>query len=415
MEDPITLTGTSPPSALDVVVIGAGILGLATARRLLLDRPSLRVLVVEKEAAVARHQTGRNSGVVHRGVYYAPGSLKARLCVRGADQLTAYCDARGIPWQRTGKVIVALDTGEIPALHELMRRAVANGVEGAELIGPDRLRELEPAVNGVAAIHSPATGTVDYVAVARALADDVIERGGEILFGAEVQHIDARPGEIAVETTRGSHRARSLISCAGLQSDRVAGMTDRAARHRLRIVPFRGDYYVVRPERAHLCRSLIYPVPDPTFPFLGVHFTRRHDGTVWAGPNAVFAFARERYRRTDVRLADTWDSLSFRGFWRVALRHWRTGLAEQWRDVSRAAFASALRRYVPEIAEDDLLPGPAGIRAQAVGLDGSLVDDFRIDAHDTAIHVRNAPSPAATSSLAIADLIAAAWRARVDA
>lgn len=400
----------TPP--YDVAVIGAGLLGLATARSLLDRAPHLRVAVLEQESEIALHQSGRNSGVIHRGIYYPPGSLKARLCTAGARRLTRYCDAKGIPWERAGKVIVALNEREVPRLLELHRRGMANGVPGLELIGPERLRELEPSAAGVLAIHSPETGIVDYRRIAQAYAEDVRELGGEIRLGARVRSIQERAELVVVTTEGGEIEARHIIACAGLQSDRVAAMTDPAARKAMRIIPFRGDYYLLRPERSFLCRSLIYPVPDPRFPFLGVHFTKRVDGAIWAGPNAVLALARERYGRADVRFADLVDTLTFRGFWRMAMAHWRMGAGEVWRDVARHAFANALRRYVPELRDDDLLPGPAGNRAQAVEVDGSLVDDFRISASGRSIHVRNAPSPAATSSLAIGELIATHARRR---
>lgn len=389
-----------------MAVIGGGLLGLATARSLLDSQPRLRITVLEQEREIALHQSGRNSGVIHRGIYYEPGSLKARLCTSGARRLAAYCDEKGIPWERAGKVIVALNERELPRLLELYRRGIENRVPGLELIGPERLRELEPSAAGVRAIHSPETGIVDYRRIAQAYAEDVRELGGEIRLGTRVRSIQERPELAHVGTDGGEIEARHIIACAGLQSDRVAGMTDPSAMKAMRIIPFRGDYYLLRPERSSLCRALIYPVPDPRFPFLGVHFTKRIDGSIWAGPNAVLALARERYGRADVRFADVVDTLSFRGFWRLAMRHWRMGLGEAWRDVAHHAFANALRRYVPELRDDDLVPGPAGNRAQAVAVDGSIVDDFRITASGRSIHVRNAPSPGATSSLAIGEMIA---------
>ena len=391
----------------DVTVIGGGLIGLATARSLLRREPRLRLVLVEQEPELAQHQSGRNSGVIHRGIYYPPRSLKARLCTAGADRLTSYCDERGIPWQRVGKVIVASTDDEVPRLAELYRRGIENGVTGLALIGPERLRELEPAAIGVRAIHSPNTGIVDYGLVALAYSNDIRAMGGEIRLGTRVRAVGERWNRATVETDDEPITTRWVVACAGLQSDRVAAMTDRAALRSMRIIPFRGDYYVLHPDRTDLCRSLIYPVPDPRFPFLGVHFTRRIDGSVWAGPNAVLALAREAYGRTDVSFGDVSDTITFGGFWRMAARHWRMGLGEVWRDVARRSFANALRRYVPELRDEDLLPGPAGIRAQAIAADGSLVDDFSITASGRSIHVRNAPSPGATSSLAIGDLIAA--------
>ncbi len=390
----------------DVVVVGAGIVGLAAALRLLERHPGLRVAVIDKETAVARHQSGHNSGVLHRGVYYAPGSLKARLCVQGAHDLSRFCERRGIAVNEVGKVIVALDDSELPALHELHRRATQNGVPDLDLIGPERLRELEPHAAGVMALHSPHTAVVDFTAVAHAYADEIREAGGEILLGHELRGLSERSDGVTLETSLGDLTGRHAIVCAGLQSDGVAALSDPQAVARLKIVPFRGDYYVLRPERRDLVNGLIYPVPDPRFPFLGVHLTVRHDGEVWAGPNAVLAFAREGYGRVDVSLGELADTLGYRGFWRMALRYWRVGAAEMWRDYVRSAFLAALRRYVPSLTNDDLLPGPSGVRAQAVAIDGSLVDDFLVARSGRTLHVRNAPSPAATSSLAIGGLIA---------
>ncbi|MGH2446547.1 MAG: L-2-hydroxyglutarate oxidase, partial [Candidatus Limnocylindria bacterium] len=311
----------------DVVVVGAGIVGLAAALRLLERHPTLRLAVIDKETDVARHQSGHNSGVVHRGVYYAPGSLKARLCVQGAEELTAFCERHGIRVNEVGKVIVALDDSELPALHELNRRATENGVPDLELIGPERLREIEPNAAGVMALHSPHTAVVDFTAVARAYAAEVRERGGEILLGHELRGLVEGSDGVTLETSRGDLAARHAIVCAGLQSDRVAAMSDPDAARTMKIVPFRGDYYVLRSERRDLVRGLIYPVPDPRFPFLGVHFTVRHDGEVWAGPHAVLAFAREGYGRFDLSIGELADTLTYRGFWRVAVRHWRVGAA----------------------------------------------------------------------------------------
>jgi (S)-2-hydroxyglutarate dehydrogenase len=393
-------------SSYDLVVIGAGILGLASARELLQRHPSLRVAVLDKEHRVGQHQTGHNSGVIHSGIYYAPGSFKARLCVQGGRDLYAYCAEKGIPTDRCGKVIVAADESELPRLDELMRRGQANGVEGLEFVGPERLRELEPACVGVRAIWSPNTGIVDYDQVAAAYAADVRAAGGEILPGRRVQAIHRRASGVVLETPVGDVEGRRVVACAGLYADRVARMTGGPPDPR--IVPFRGDYWMLRPEQRHLARNLIYPVPDPAFPFLGVHFTRRlSDGAVWLGPNAVLAFAREGYRRSDLNVPELAEALSYPGFQKLAAKYWRMGGEEMVRDYSKAAFLRSLQRYVPRLTAADLLPGPSGVRAQALGPDGQLVDDFVVNVQeDQIIHIRNAPSPAATSSLAIGRLVA---------
>lgn len=392
--------------SFDVVIVGAGILGLASARELLRRHPRLRLAVLDKEAQIGQHQTGHNSGVIHSGIYYAPGSLKARLCVQGMRLLYAYCAEQGIPTDRCGKVIVASDASELPRLQTLFERGQANGVQGLELIGPERLREIEPHCVGARAIFSPDTGIVDYTRVAAAYADDARAAGGEVLTRHGVFGLDDRADGVTLRTQGGEIQARHVITCAGLYADRVAKLT--GGPDEPRIVPFRGDYWVIRPERRFLARHLIYPVPDPAFPFLGVHFTRRiSDGAVWLGPNAVLAFSREGYGRLDVRPADVVDALTHGGFQRLAAKYWRTGLEEMVRDFSKAAFLKSLQRYVPELTMDDLLPGPSGVRAQALGPEGQLVDDFVVNTEGRrVIHVRNAPSPAATSSLAIGSLIA---------
>ncbi|HSC93000.1 MAG TPA: L-2-hydroxyglutarate oxidase [Gaiellaceae bacterium] len=391
-------------SRFDVVVVGAGIIGLATARELQRRRPGSRVAVVDKEATPGAHQTSHSSGVVHRGVYYAPGSLKAQLCVEGAVALLAYCDERGIPILRCGKVVVATSADELPRLEELHRRSLANGVPRAELIGQDRLRELEPHVAGVRALHSPETAVVDFARVAAAYAEDVRAAGGELLLGREVIGISQRRAAALVETTGGDVEAERVVVCGGVHADRLAGLT--GAPPEPRIVPFRGDYLRLRPDRRHLVRGLVYPVPDPAFPFLGIHTTVRPDGDVWLGPNAVLAFAREGYRRRDVSLRDVRDALRAPGFRRLARGHWRLGLDEMVRDLSTRRFVAAARKLLPELDVEDVLPGPSGIRAQALAVDGTLLDDFVFHESEGVVHVRNAPSPGATSSLAIARVIA---------
>jgi L-2-hydroxyglutarate oxidase len=386
---------------VEVVIIGGGLVGLATALRLLESRPGLRLTVVEQESDLAAHQSGHNSGVIHAGLYYPPGSLKAALCREGKADLEAFCELHDIPFQRVGKLVVAVDDEELPRLEELHRRGVANEVPGLEVIGPERIRDIEPHAVGVRALWSPTTGIVDFRRVALAIADEVRARGGEMLTGRRVTRIEPRPDALVLSTPAGEIVAGSVVACAGLWADRVAALTGETGRDAPRIVPFRGDYYTLAPEARSLVRGLIYPVPDPQFPFLGVHFTRRIDGEVWAGPNAVLAFARNGYRRRDLSIRDLAGTLLFPGFLRLAGRYLRTGLAEMWRDVSKRAFVRELQRYVPDLRSDQLRFGPSGVRAQALRRDGTLVDDFDLAGSGRVLHVRNAPSPAATASLAI--------------
>jgi len=384
----------------DVVVVGGGIVGLATAYRLMEARPGLRIAILEKEAELATHQSGHNSGVLHAGLYYQPGSLKARLCREGKAAVEAFAESHGIPFERCGKLVVALDESELERLASLRERAEANGVPGLEEVGPERIRELEPHAAGIRGLWSPGTGIVDFRRIALAMADDLRAQGVEILTGREVRGLDERDGEV-------------VVACAGLQADRVAALS--GARDGPRIVPFRGDYYTLTAEARGLVRGLIYPVPDPRFPFLGVHFTKRIDGEVWAGPNAVLAFAREGYRRRDLNPRDLLGTLTNAGFLRLAGRYFRTGLGEMWRDWWKPAFVRELQRYVPEIRSDQLVFGPSGVRAQALASDGSLVDDFDLGGSARILHVRNAPSPAATSSLAIGSMLASDALERLDA
>lgn len=387
----------------DVAVVGAGIVGLATAKRLAEDH-GRGVVVLDAENRPAAHQTGNNSGVVHSGLYYRPGSLKARNCVAGRVELEAYCAERGIAYERCGKVVLATRDDQIPALDELEARGRANGLEGMRRIGPAEIRELEPHARGVAGLHVRETGIVEFVELSRAFADDVRAAGGEILVGRRVTDIAIRDGGVRIRTAAGPVSAGVLVGCAGLQSDRLARMGGLDPD--VRIVPFRGEYYVLREDRRGLVNNLIYPVPDPRFPFLGVHFTRRVGGEVEAGPNAVLAFRREGYTRTSFSLRDTLSTLTYPGFWKLAARFWRTGLAEQWRSLSRRAFVRSLQELVPDVAIDDVRPGGAGVRAQALQPDGNLVDDFVIQRGPRQVHVLNAPSPAATAALAIARHIA---------
>lgn len=385
-------------------VVGAGIIGLAVARRLGELRPDTAVTVLEKEDRVAAHQTGRNSGVVHAGIYYAPGSLKATLCRRGVELLSDYCEERGIKLEPCGKLVVALDESEVGRLHELQRRGHANGVLGLRWLDGDQLREIEPHASGVAGLHSRSTAITDYAEIAQGFADDVRSAGGRVLLGAEVLGISMLSTAVRVETTLDGFEFDRLVICAGLQSDRVARLAGDGREPE--IVPFRGEYYRLRMGYADLVRGLLYPVPDPAYPFLGIHFTRRISGEVDVGPNAVLALAREGYRRRSVRIGDASDILRSHGFRALARKHWRMGLRELHGSLSKQAFAAQARRYVPELSPDDLVPAPAGVRAQAVDRDGSLLDDFQISRLGSVIAVRNAPSPGATSSMAIAEHIA---------
>jgi L-2-hydroxyglutarate oxidase LhgO len=386
------------------VVIGGGIVGLSTAMALAQGTPPVRPLVLEKETALAAHQTGHNSGVIHSGIYYQPGSLKARFTVQGAREMVAFARARGIACEICGKVVVATRPDELPRLAELHRRGIANGTPGLELIGPERLREIEPHAAGRQALHVASTGIIDYVAVAQAYADIVRERGGTIRTGVRVLGIRRDGGEWVIETSAGAERARHLINCAGLHSDVMARLAGCAPP--VRIVPFRGEYYELVKARERLVNALIYPVPDPAFPFLGVHFTRMVHGGVEAGPNAVLSFKREGYRRTDFDAREAWDTLSYGGFWRLARKYWRTGAGEFYRSFSKAAFVRALQRLLPELRLDDLHSSGAGVRAQAIDPRGALVDDFSIQVIGGVVHVLNAPSPAATASLPIGRAIA---------
>ena len=399
-----TATLAAPADRADVAVIGAGILGLATAYQLRARRPDLRIVVVEREPEVAAHQSGHNSGVLHAGIYYPPGSLKARLCVEGKAEMEAFADAHGIPRLVCGKLVVAIDESELPRLETIRQRGEASGVPGLEAVGPERLREIEPAAAGIRAVWSPRTGIIDYRQVTIALARDLAAQEVVLETSRLVHRIERTPRGFILRTPHGDLVARRVITCAGLWSDRMASMTGDGGAER--IVPFRGDYYTLRPEARSLVQGLIYPVPDPRFPFLGVHFTRRIDGEVWAGPNAVLAMARAGYRRRDLNVRDLVSALTDRGFLRLARRHWRTGAAEMWRDIWKPAFMADLRRLVPAVQSDQLTFGPSGVRAQAIDPDGSLVEDFRFGGSQGILHVRNAPSPAATASLAIGRVVA---------
>lgn len=387
----------------DVAIIGGGIIGLATALSLTERFPRCRVAIVEKERQLARHQTGHNSGVIHAGIYYRPGSYKAQLCVEGVHLMKAFCDANGVPYETCGKVIVATSEDELPRLQMLYERGAANGVEGLRMLEAAEVGAIEPHARAVRALHSPHTAIVDYSAVAGAMAAQLERRGVHIVTGAAVRAIARANDGLHLDTTSDTLNARHLINCAGLYADAVARLM--GVQPEVRIIPFRGEYYTLRPE-CRAVRGLVYPVPDPEFPFLGVHFTKRIGGEIEAGPNAVLAFAREGYRMRTVNAAELLGTLGYRGFWAMARRYWRMGAYEFYRSLSKRAFVRALQRLVPAVGEADLAPGGAGVRAQAVSPDGTLVDDFKITETADAIHVLNAPSPAATASLAIGKHIA---------
>jgi L-2-hydroxyglutarate oxidase LhgO len=399
-------------TSVDVVVIGAGLVGLATAYRILEAAPGTRLIVVEKEDEVARHQSSRNSGVIHSGIYYKPGSRKSENCRAGRKALMEFCEEECIPFRQCGQVIVATDENERSVLREIYAKGQANGVE-CEIIGQRRLREIEPYAAGIEAIHIPGTGIVEYAEVARILALRIRELGAVIHAGTRVTGISTAGTDTVVETTRAPIRARVLVNCAGLYSDRIAAMTGQKLD--VKIVPFRGEYYRLRPEAESLCRTLIYPVPNPNFPFLGVHFTSTIDGGVECGPNAVLAFAREGYEMTDINPRDLLETVCFSGFRKLALRYWRTGIGELWRSVSKAAFVRSLQRLVPDVREEHLIRAPAGVRAQAVTRDGELHSDFVLTQSGAIVNVCNAPSPAATSALSIGQTIAARIRPRLGA
>ena len=386
----------------DVAVIGGGIVGLATAYQLTRMVPGRKVVVLEKESDVARHQTGHNSGVLHTGIYYKPGTLKATNCRQGKRLMEEFCAAEGISYEICGKVIVALDESELTAMERIYERGKANGV-ACEVIGRERLTELEPHTAGIKAIHVPEAGIVNYKQVCQRMAERVRAADGQVLTSARVTRIERSHDKVVLTTTAGEVLASQIVNCAGLHCDRVTALSGQ--KPDAKIIPFRGEYFELKPEARHLCKTLIYPVPDPAFPFLGVHFTRMIEGGVECGPNAVLAFAREGYRKTDFSLSDMAETLTYPGFLKLAARFWKTGLGEMWRSASKGAFVRALARLVPEIKAEHLEAVPAGIRAQAVSPDGTMIDDFLIQESDRVINVNNAPSPAATASLNIGKAI----------
>lgn len=390
--------------AYDIAIVGGGIVGLATGRELLRRHPALKLTILEKEADVSQHQTGHNSGVIHSGIYYVPGSLKARLCTEGRRALWQYCESKNIEYRQVGKLIVATDESELPRLQSLWERGQANGIDNLEMLDASGIAEREPHCRGIRAIFSPVTGIVDYGAVARSLAADIRELGGDIQTGHHVTALQRVNGRTLVRSSGGDVEARFVITCGGLLSDRLAKMTGGGSDPK--IVPFRGDYLILKPEKRYLVKGNIYPVPDPAFPFLGVHFTPRMNGDIWLGPNAVLAFAREGYSFSTINVPDLIESLTYPGFIKLAGKYMSIGMGEMYRDLVRGAYVKALQRYIPELRVEDTLAGPSGVRAQAMNADGSMVDDFVFEGAEGVVHVRNAPSPAATSSLAIGAYIA---------
>jgi len=388
----------------DFIIVGGGIVGLATALRILEARPGSKLLLLEKESALGRHQTGHNSGVLHAGLYYKPGSLKAKLAVQGLRQMVDFCQKHGVAHEQCGKIVVATEPAELPRLEKLMERGVANGLKGLQKLSPEEIREIEPHAAGLAAIQVPEEGIVDYAGVVEAMAKEIRALGGKIITGEQVDRLKSAGGTWRVETFNETFETNQVVACAGLHSDRVvsrSGMKPSA-----KIMPFRGEYYMIRKERQSLVRNLIYPVPDPQFPFLGVHFTRMVKGGVEAGPNAVLAMAREGYTWGDINIRDLAGSLSFPGLWRFMLKYPSICSYEIWRSISRKEFCRSLQKLVPEIQESDLEPGSAGVRAQAMSTNGALVEDFSFVEGPGILHVVNAPSPAATASLAIGEYVA---------
>jgi L-2-hydroxyglutarate oxidase len=388
----------------DIVIVGGGIVGLGTALRILEKRPASKILVLEKENEVAKHQTGNNSGVIHSGLYYKPGSLKAKNCIDGYNLLIDFCKTNDVPFELCGKIVVATEEKEIPLLKNLFDRGAQNGLTGFKMLNASELKEYEPHVNGVSGFFVPQTGIVDYKAVAEKYAELILKKGGEIHLSEKVLDIKLGSSSVSVVTDKSSYETNQLINCAGLYSDKIAKLTMPEVN--VKIIPFRGEYYKLKKEKEYLVKNLIYPVPDPNFPFLGVHFTRMMKGGVEAGPNAVLAFKREGYKRSDINLGELAETLAWPGFQKVAKKYWRTGMGEMYRSFSKAAFTKALQKLMPEVQENDLVDGGAGVRAQACDRTGGLVDDFLILEKSQVINVCNAPSPAATSSLSIGQTVA---------
>jgi L-2-hydroxyglutarate oxidase len=385
----------------DIIIIGGGIVGLATALKIKQKNAKLSVLLLEKEEKLAQHQTGNNSGVIHSGVYYKPGSLKAKNCIDGYNQLLKFCDKEDVPYELCGKVIVATDKSELPTLSMIEERGFQNGLQNLKRLTKEEVKEHEPYINGIAGIHVPQTGIIDYTAVSLKYAEKFQEFGGEISLGQKVTNIQEKNGITTIITNKGSFDTKLVVNCAGLYSDKIAKLTSEKLD--LKIIPFRGEYFMIKPEKQYLIKNLVYPVPDPNFPFLGVHFTRMINGGIEAGPNAVLAFKREGYRKSLFNLVELGESLAWPGFQKVGAKYWKTGFGEMYRSFSKSAFTTALKKLLPDITEDDLTPGGAGVRAQACDRNGGLIDDFLILEEKNAINVCNAPSPAATSSLSIGD------------
>lgn len=388
----------------DVIIVGGGIVGLATAYQILNSKPNLKILILEKENSIARHQTGNNSGVIHSGIYYKPGSLKAKNCREGYERLIQFCEAENIKYELCGKIIVATDEKELPNLEKLYQRGLQNGLTKLKKLSSDELKDYEPYVYGIAGIYVPYTGIIDYKEVSTKILQKILQQNGEVKFNEEVIQINKESNQISIVTKNSVYQSKYLVTCAGLYSDRIARLTNPSLP--LRIIPFRGEYYTIKDDKKYLVKNLIYPVPDPNFPFLGVHFTRMIDGKVEAGPNAVLAFKREGYKKTDFNLRDTSEIFGWKGFRIVMKKYWKTGLAEFYRSFSKNAFTKALQRLIPEITEDDLTEGGSGVRAQACDDKGNLIDDFYFVEQEKILHVCNAPSPAATASLSIGNYIA---------
>lgn len=388
----------------DVIIVGAGIVGLATALKIKEKKPSLSVLIIEKEDGIAKHQTGNNSGVIHSGLYYKPGSKKATNCINGYHMLVEFCDKHKIDYELCGKVVVAIDETELPELDKLYKRGIENGLTGLKMLTPDEIKEYEPHISGIKGFHVPQTGIVDYAKVADKMAEVFKTTGGQIQLNSQVKKVEKTDTDVTVKTSNGDYKATYLVNCAGLYSDKVAEINGEKSA--IKIIPFRGEYYKLSKEKQYLIKNLVYPVPDPNFPFLGVHFTRMKKGGVEAGPNAVLAYKREGYKKSQINIGEFLETLAWPGFRKVAAKYWKTGLGEFHRSYSKKAFTKALQRLLPEITAKDLVAGGAGVRAQACDKNGGLLDDFAIDENDRIINVYNAPSPAATSSLAIGDTIA---------